>query len=142
MCAALRLYPIFPLMGRIALCDTVLPVGGGPNQDAPIFASKGTQVEVGNHALHRDPNVFGDDVEDFRPDRWNAIDPAQFEFMGYGGGNRACLGRQKSLVEAEYVLARMAQRFERMESRDSMDWKGDMKLTCKNANGCKVAVFS
>ncbi|KAF7541043.1 hypothetical protein G7054_g969 [Neopestalotiopsis clavispora] len=138
---SLRLYPIFPLMGRVALCDTFLPVGGGPLQDAPIFAPRGTKVEVGNHALHRDPRVFAADVEDFRPDRWNTISPAQFEFMGFGGGNRACLGRQKSLAEAAYILARMARQFERIESRDDQKWKADMKLTCRNANGCKIAVY-
>ncbi|KAI0006842.1 cytochrome P450 alkane hydroxylase-like protein [Xylariaceae sp. FL0662B] len=137
---ALRLYPIFPLLGRVALCDTILPMGGGPNHDAPVFVPKGTMAQVGFHALHRDPRVFGEDFEAFRPERWNSINPGQWEFMGFGGGSRACLGRQKSLVEASYVLARMAMQFEKLESRDDRDWKGEMKLTCKNGNGCKVAV--
>jgi cytochrome P450 len=128
-------------MGRVALCDTILPLGGGPNQDAPLFVPKGSKVEVGNHALHHDAQVFGTDVNSFRPDRWNNIHPAQFEFMGFGGGNRACLGRQKSLVEAAYVLSRMARQFETIESRDTKEWKVDLKLTCKNANGCKIALF-
>lgn len=139
--AALRLYPVFPLLGRVALCDTVLPVGGGPNHNAPCFVPKGTKVEMGYHALHRDPRVFGDDVEEFRPERWDSINPGQWEFMGFGGGSRACLGRQKSLAEAAYVLARVAMRFEKLESRDGREWKGEMKLTCKSANGCKVALF-
>ncbi|KAI1845192.1 hypothetical protein JX265_006970 [Neoarthrinium moseri] len=85
---SLRLYPVFPLMGRMALRDTILPVGGGPAQDGPIFVSKGTKVEVGYHALHRDPSAFGANVETFRPDRWNTISPGQWEFMGFGGGVR------------------------------------------------------
>ncbi|KAI0902650.1 hypothetical protein F4823DRAFT_569794 [Ustulina deusta] len=28
------------------------------------------------------------------------MSPGQWEFMGFGGGSRACLGRQKSLLEA------------------------------------------
>ncbi|KAI1407124.1 cytochrome P450 alkane hydroxylase-like protein [Hypoxylon sp. FL1857] len=138
---ALRLYPVFPLMGRVALCDTILPVGGGPKHDAPFFVPKGTKVEIGYHALHRDPRVFGEDVEAFRPERWDTINPGQWEFMGFGGGSRACLGRQKSLVEAAYVLARMVMKFEKLESRDDQEWKGEMKLTCKSANGCKVALY-
>lgn len=139
--SALRLYPVFPLMGRIALCDTVLPVGGNPELNAPIFVPKGTKVEVGQYALHRDPRVFGEDPEAFRPERWDSITPSQWEFMAFGGGSRACLGRQKSLVEAAYVLARLARQFPRLESRDDQEWKGDMKLTCKSANGCKVALY-
>lgn len=139
--SALRLYPVFPLMGRIALCDTILPVGGGPDLNAPIFVTKGTKVEVGQYSLHRDPRVFGEDTEAFRPERWDSINPSHWELMAFGGGSRACLGRQKSLVEAAYVLARLARQFPRLESRDDEEWKGDMKLTCKSANGCKVALY-
>lgn len=138
---ALRLYPVFPLLGRIALCDTVLPVGGSTDFNVPIFVPKGTKVEMGHYALHRDPRVFGEYTEAFRPERWNTINPSQWEFMAFGGGSRACLGRQKSLVEAAYVLARLARQFPRLESRDDREWKGDMKLTCKSANGCKTAFY-
>lgn len=138
---ALRLCPVFPLMGRIALCDTVLPVGGGPGLNAPIFVPKGTKVEVGQYSLHRDPRVFGENTEAFRPERWDSMNPSQWEFMAFGGGGRACLGRQKSLVEAAYVIARLARQFQRLDSRDDQEWKGDMKMTCKSANGCKVALY-
>lgn len=127
-------------MARVSLCDTKLPVGGGPNQDLPIFAPKGTQVIMSYYALHRDPAVFGDDVEAFKPERWDYISPGQWDFMGFGGGNRACLGKQKVLAEASYVLVRMASAFEKLESSDDQDWKGELKITCKSANGCKVAL--
>ncbi|KAK6949033.1 hypothetical protein Daesc_009105 [Daldinia eschscholtzii] len=102
---SVRLYPVFPLMGRVALCDTTLPVGGGPDQDAPFFVPKGTLVHSNYFALHRDPNLLGDDVEAFKPERWDNIDPGQWGFMGFGGGSRACLGRQKSLIEAAFAAA-------------------------------------
>lgn len=137
---ALRLYPIFPILGRIALRDTKLPVGGGRNHDLPMFIQKGSMVVMGYYTLHRNPRVFGDDVESFRPERWNSIKPAQWEFLGFGGGNRACLGQQKAMIEASYVLARLAQVIEKLDSRDSKDWKGELKMTCKSVNGCKVAV--
>ncbi|KAI1643284.1 uncharacterized protein F4817DRAFT_350200 [Daldinia loculata] len=46
---------------------------------------------------------------------------------------------QKSLVEASYVLTRVARQFEKLESRDDEPWKGEMKSTYKSANGSKVA---
>ena len=94
------------------------------------------------YALHRDPAVFGDDVESFRPERWETIKPGQWEFMAFGGGNRACLGKQKVLVEAAHVLLRLAKTFTTLESRDDKPWKGELKLTCKSANGCKVALHT
>jgi cytochrome P450 len=138
---SLRLYPIFHLMGRIALTDTTLPVGGGPEHTEPIFIPKGTIVAMNYYALHREASVYGSDVEAFRPERWETIQPTHWEFMGFGGGNRECLGKQKVLVEAAYVLVRMAKRIEKLESRDSEDWEGEVKLTCKSKNGCKVALY-
>lgn len=124
----------------MALRDTQLPVGGGPNHDRPVFIPKGTLVVMSYYALHRNKTVFGEDIETFRPERWDSIKPAQWEFLGFGGGNRACLGQQKATIEASYVLARLAQSIEKLESRDSRDWKGELKMTCKSANGCKVAI--
>ena len=97
-------------------------------------------VVMGNYVLHRNVDVFGEDVETFRPERWTSIKPTQWEFLGFGGGSRACLGHQKAMIEASYVLARLSQSIKTLESRDSREWKGELKLTCKSANGCKVAV--
>ncbi|KAI0535923.1 cytochrome P450 [Xylaria digitata] len=137
----LRLYPISPLLGRIALCDTILPAGGGPSHDRPIFVPKGSPVVMAYYALHRNPSVFGDDIEPFKPERWDSVKPQQWEFLGFGNGDRACLGQQKAMIEAAYVLARFAREFEKLESRDARDWKGELKLTCKSAHGCKIAVY-
>ncbi|KAI0006873.1 cytochrome P450 [Xylariaceae sp. FL0662B] len=136
----LRLHPIFPLLGRVALRDIKLPVGGGPRHDRPVFVPEGSMVVMGYYALYRDPDVFGHDVETFRPERWNSIKPTQWEFLGFGAGNRACLGQQKAVIEASYVLARLAQAIDKLTSADSREWKGELKLTCKSANGCKVTV--
>ncbi|KAK8078936.1 hypothetical protein PG994_002743 [Apiospora phragmitis] len=120
----LRLYLIFPLLGRVALRDTQLLVGSGLHQDRPMLIPKGTAVNMGYYALHRDPEVFGSDVEVFRPERWDSIKSKQWEFLGFGSGNRACLGQQKALIEASYVFARLAQSIEQLSSADSRDWKG------------------
>ncbi|KAK6197007.1 hypothetical protein LQW54_010969 [Pestalotiopsis sp. IQ-011] len=113
----LRLYPIFPLISREALNDTKLPTGGGPDHDRPIFVPQGSMVVMSYYALHRDPNVFGEDVEAFRPERWDHIKPTQWEFLGFGGGSRACLGQQKAVIEAS-VRETAAAISERVKSGD------------------------
>jgi cytochrome P450 len=140
------MYPVFPMMARMARKDTTLPVGGGPKHDQPIFVPKGTQVLTCFYTLHRDPAVFAsdddaEDVETFRPERWTTITPKQWEYMTFGGGQRACLGREKVLAEAAFVICRLAQSFGRIESRDTKPWKEIRALGAKNANGCKVALF-
>jgi cytochrome P450 len=94
------------------------------------------------YSLHRNTTVFGEDVETFRPERWDSIKPAHWEYLGFGEGNRACLEQQKAMIEASYVLARLAGAIERLENRDSGEWRGKLKMTCKSANGCKVAAYS
>ncbi|MCJ1310992.1 hypothetical protein MMC25_004662 [Agyrium rufum] len=139
---SLRLYPVFPILARVAFTDTVLPTGGGANQTAPIFVNSGTTIPADFYALHRDESVFGPAPETFKPDRWDSITPNAWEFMGFGGGMRACLGQHKALSEASCFLLRATQRYIRVESRDDLDWSGDQKLVARNVNGCKMALIS
>jgi cytochrome P450 / NADPH-cytochrome P450 reductase len=65
--------------------------------------------------LHRDPKVWGADVERFEPDRFA---PEAFErlpanaWKPFGNGQRACIGRPFALQEATLVLAGILQRFD------------------------------
>lgn len=67
---ALRLWPAVPLNSRLAVRDTVLPRGGGPNGDEPVYVPKGGLVNYSVYAMHRRTDLFGADAEDFRPERW------------------------------------------------------------------------
>jgi cytochrome P450 len=136
----LRVRPVFPAMGREALRDTTLPVGGGPNCQSPIFVPKGIQGVSNFYMLHRDPTVFGDDVEAFNPHRWTSIKPTSKQFAPFGLGGRSCLGKDKALVEAGYVLARLAKEFEVLEFKGAKVYRGVIKMAMKNAEGCKVAI--
>ena len=139
---ALRLYPIFSNLSRAALRETVLPKGGGPEGKDPILLSKGTTFNGVFYSLHRESSIYGDRSEVFDPDRWNRIKPGPFDFMGFGQGRRMCLGQQKAMVEAAYVLARMALAFEGLESRESRSYAAAERMTTRNAYGCKIAVVS
>ena len=139
---ALRIYPVFPVLARDALVDTILPTGGGPNRDKPIFAPAGTRVVADFYTLFRDESTFGSDTNLFNPDRWDSIQPGPWQNMAFGGGMRACLGRHKALGEASCVLSRLAQKFQRIESRDDREWAGALQLVARNISGCKVAQCS
>ncbi|KAL8729769.1 MAG: hypothetical protein Q9166_004492 [cf. Caloplaca sp. 2 TL-2023] len=136
----LRLYPVFPQMNRVALRDTLLPRGGGPDGKSPIYVRKGTMFDTSFYVLHRQRDIWGDDAEDFMPDRWDSIQPSTWEYQPFGGGPRACVGRQKALTEASYVIMRILREFDRIESRDPQEWSGKVQLTAKNANGCMVGL--
>ena len=67
---SLRLHPVVPMNSREALEDTTLPVGGGPDGRAPIFIPKGEIVSWNVYAMHRRKDYFGEDADEFRPERW------------------------------------------------------------------------
>ncbi|KAL9031244.1 MAG: hypothetical protein Q9196_000712 [Gyalolechia fulgens] len=123
------------------LRDTVLPRGGGPDGKSSIFVRKGTMFDTAFYVLHRQRDIWGDDAEAFKPDRWDTFKPETWQYQPFGGGPRACIGRQKALTEASYVIVRILQEFHHIESRDAREWTGKVQLTAKNANGCKVALF-
>lgn len=75
---------------RMAIRDTILPVGGVPDQKSPIFVPKGTPVVLGTWAMNHDKDLWGNDVHGFNPDRWRGANPC---------GSSSC-----SLVVPGYVL--------------------------------------
>lgn len=67
---SLRLHTILPSNSRQALKDTTLPRGGGPDGTAPVFVPKGVYVAFQSHSMHRRRDIWGDDADEFVPERW------------------------------------------------------------------------
>ncbi|EIT83385.1 hypothetical protein AO1008_00435 [Aspergillus oryzae 100-8] len=134
-----RLYPNGIQMVRIALEDTTLPVGGGPDQSQPIFIQKGDIVHANRYLMHRDPDNWGPDAEVFRPERWGDVRPL-WKFVPFGGGPRICPAHVLVDTEASYVLLRFVQRFRTLEPRDERPYKAIMRIGPSNLHGVNVAV--
>ncbi|KFZ20445.1 hypothetical protein V501_00147 [Pseudogymnoascus sp. VKM F-4519 (FW-2642)] len=113
---ALRMYPPVPLNVRTALKDTTLPVGGGANGLSPIFITKGTSVIYSVWAMHRRPDIWGQDASKFRPERWEGSNLRGWQYLPFNGGPRICLGQQYALTEAGFVVVKLLQSFEAIES--------------------------
>ncbi|KAF2226840.1 putative P450 monooxygenase [Elsinoe ampelina] len=85
-------------------------------------------VIVGSSAwvLHRRPEVFGEDVDAFRPERWLEASPAQLKEMKatmfqFGAGPRTCIGKNISLLEIYKLVPTFLRNFEIV--MDCPDWK-------------------
>lgn len=90
---ALRLHPVVPGNTREAACDTVLPRGGGKDGKEPIFVKKGTPVLYNVYTMHRRKDLYGEDADVCRPERWEGLRPG-WGFLPFNGGPRICLGRE------------------------------------------------
>lgn len=99
---ALRLYPQVPTNMRMSVADTVLPLGGGREGKSPLFIPARTLVGWNLYTIQRRKDFYGDDAEDFKPERWETLRPG-WEYLPFNGGPRICLGR-KSLTSVLRIL--------------------------------------
>ncbi|KAK4224031.1 pisatin demethylase [Podospora fimiseda] len=128
---ALRYHPaVSMLMERIVPEDGLtLPTGS--------VVPGGAMVGMNPYILGRNKSVFGDDAEDFNPDRWlqmkGETDEAYQERMQlwnqasiqFGGGSRICLGRHLSQFEMFKVVPALVATFD-IELMD----KNEVLWTC------------
>lgn len=114
----LRLYPVVPFNFRESIQDTILPRGGGPNEDQPVFVPKGTRVFYTVVVMQRNERYWGKDAHEFRPERWEENGSRTWDFVPFNGGPRICLGQQFALTEANYTIVRLLQNFKEIHLHD------------------------
>lgn len=136
---ALRLNPPLSINARSAIRDTVLPVGGGTDGKEPVFCPEGTVVRWITWSQHRDPAVFGDDANEFRPGRWEHL-KLTWEYLPFSGGPRVCIGQQFALTQIALVAVRLLQHFKRIEARDDKPPTLKLGITMLLQNGCWVSL--
>ncbi|KAL0443654.1 UNVERIFIED_CONTAM: cytochrome [Sesamum latifolium] len=102
----LRLYPPVPLIARaptktLKLGNITLPVGVS------------LMLLIG--LLHHDPEIWGDDVNEFKPERFSegisSATKGQFSFLPFSAGPRVCVGQQFAIMEAKLALVMILQKF-------------------------------
>lgn len=120
---ALRLFPSVPVNARTAQETTTLPVGGGADGSSPVLIRKGQNVAYCIYAMHRRIDLYGEDAEEFRPERWEEDLPLKQEsvnaawgYLPFNGGPRVCLGQEFGFTEVAYATVRILQKFRKLEA--------------------------
>jgi cytochrome P450 len=136
---SLRLHPPIPRNSREALRDTTLPTGGGPNRTEPIFVPQGTQVGYQIFSMHRRKDVYGEDADQFVPERWveRGLRPG-WAFLPFNGGPRVCIGQQFALNLASYIVCRLVQHIDSVESCNTTPWREGLGISCSTGDGAWV----
>lgn len=78
-----------------------------PREGATIcehFVPGGTIVGANSWVIHRNQEVFGEDVDVYRPERWLIDDGEKVKIMNrslyqFGGGSHMCLGKHIAYLE-------------------------------------------
>ncbi|EPQ50326.1 cytochrome P450 [Gloeophyllum trabeum ATCC 11539] len=120
----LRVHAPVPASVRIATRDDVIPTdskwvdrNGVERQE--IRVAKGDIVFIPILVLNRAQAIWGDDAEEFRPERWEKIPEAASKVPGiwgnlmtFLGGQHACIGYRFSIVEMKAILFTLVRAFE------------------------------
>lgn len=146
MSETLRICPAVAFGSREAMSDTTLPRGGGSDGTAPVFVKKGTFIQWSQYTMGREPSVWGDDADEFKPERflgrkngWEYLrrlrrpedDPYRANIIAaFNGGPRFCIGQQVALTSAGYAIVRLLQRFDDINNDDpDTVWRAKTAVT-------------
>jgi len=101
---ALRLWPPAPWLDRECSRDECLD---------QVKLPSGTHVLLNFWAAHRDPEVWGDDAEEFRPERhMESGSKSQYSLLPFSAGPRNCIGQKFAIQEAVVMVAKMLFHFQ------------------------------
>lgn len=99
--------------GGITLCGHYMP--------------EGVVVGCNGWTVHRDKSVYGENADDFDPERWLKASPEQLTKMetvsiAFGGGSRLCIGKNIALLEINKTIPEMLRQYE-MELIDPVRYR-------------------
>ena len=132
----LRLYPPVPFVGRTSVA---------PREVGGLEVPEGGTLCFSPYALGRDPSSWGNDADEFQPERWMADSatggsPSTFCWLPFGAGPRGCLGTRLGLTEVVIGVALLLQRFEFDFDRkdDGLKYKYDLTLNLEGTTLCEL----
>lgn len=117
-------FRLHPAPGLIL--ERVVPAQG--MQIVDTFVPGGTIVGCNAWVIHRRPEVFGSDVDTFRPERWleassEKLKEMKGSMLQFGAGARTCIGKNISLLEIYKLVPSFLRRFEIELEYPGAEWK-------------------
>ncbi|KAB1218918.1 hypothetical protein CJ030_MR3G015166 [Morella rubra] len=144
----LRLYPAVPVDAKICFSDDTLPDGCSVN--------KGDVVGYQPYAMGRMKFIWGDDAEEFRPERWLDQDgifipESPFKFTAFQAGPRICLGKEFAYREMKIFSAVMLGcfQFKRSDENRTVHYRtminlhidGGLEVRALHRDGIKLSII-
>ncbi|KAH9965554.1 cytochrome P450 [Lactifluus volemus] len=124
VCESLRLYAPAAFTQRIASHDLVIPLQRpftdkhGVFQDT-VRMAKGDVVVIPISVLNRSTEIWGEDANEFRPERWESlpetvqgIPNVYGHLLTFAAGPHTCIGYRFSVVEIKALLFTLVRAFE------------------------------
>ncbi len=127
---SMRLYPPAWVISRQAIGED--EIGGYP-------IPTGSAVIVSPYMMHRNP-IYWENAERFDPTRFlNPQWRPHFSYFPFGGGSRQCIGMNFALMEAQLVLATVAQSY-RLKLAEGTKVVPEALITLRPRDGVHVVI--
>ena len=125
---SMRLYPPAWIITRSVI---------GPDEIAGYQIPARSVLFISPYVVHRHPGLW-EDPEGFDPERF-ADEPPRGAYLPFGGGPRMCIGNAFATLEAELVLATLAQRL-RFDLVPGGGVELEPSITLRPQNGIRMNV--
>ncbi|KAE8415252.1 cytochrome P450 [Aspergillus pseudocaelatus] len=136
----MRLFPAVVFNARVANKDSTLPTGGGTDGNSRVLIRKGEIVVFSTWARHRLGEDFGENPEEFYPERWEHLNGDMIGFIPFNKGPRACPGQYYAMIVLTYLVARIFQTFSTVSNYNTHDWTERISMTLENENGVVIGL--
>lgn len=103
---AFRLMPAIPIVTREVSDDFEIEPG--------VLLPKGLKLVMNLFALHRRKDIWGNDSDEFKPERWMTGDLEhrhQFSFLPFSAGSRICMGNRFSAMAMKIATVQWVRKF-------------------------------
>ncbi|KAK8139346.1 cytochrome P450 [Apiospora sp. TS-2023a] len=84
-------------------------------------------------------DLYGEDAEEFRPERWETIRPT-YEYVPFNAGPRICIGQQFALTAIAMTTFRILQAYQTIERRDDRPPVQKLGINLSMLHGCWVSM--
>ncbi len=71
----------------------------------------GDSLVFSQSIIHKKKNLWGEDADLFRPERFQQMSTDKYAYFPFGGGPRLCVGKSLAEMEIKTILARLVKKF-------------------------------
>lgn len=131
---SMRLFAPTPLAARQTTADIQLAGGIIP---------KDTTIILDIFHLHRNPEIWGDNVMEYDPDRFlpeNTAKRPPYSFIPFVAGPRKCIGMKYAMVSMKITLAHLLRRYKFTTTLQMHEIRFKLSLAMDIVNECPIGV--
>ncbi|KMT08643.1 hypothetical protein BVRB_6g139200 [Beta vulgaris subsp. vulgaris] len=137
LCETLRLYAPVAFEAKAPMEPDILPSGHRVNPNMQIIFNL--------YAMGRMKSIWGDDCNEFKPERWisaqgNIRHEPSYKFFVFNAGPRTCLGKEMAFTQMKVVAATMIQKYV-IEVVDERQVIPNMSIFLRMKHGFKVRIL-